>query len=408
MAGIVKKADAYYCTFRFGGKRHYFTVGKVTEAQARAKATEVDETLDLIERGRLEVPAEISFLDFVAAGGKIPVTSVRPETVTASQLFEKYLLIHSNGTIEESSLGTAKTHLNQFSASLGQRFKVQSLTLNDLQNHVERRRKKHISPVTLKKELATFRACWNWAVAGGLLKGTFPGRGLRFPKGQEKEPFRGFAEIQAVIAAERPDDARKEILWESLYLTKEEIEQLLAFVKKNATVPWVYPMVAFAAYTGARRSEMLRAQATDVDLAAGIVTIREKKRLRGKSSTRTAPITPKLDEILRAWIAARPESPHLFCQAEHLTHSKTKRTSPTEITRDEAHDHFKRTLAGSEWEVLRGYHVLRHSWISAMASEGVDQRIIDEVVGHQSEEQRKRYRHLYPKVMKEAINRVFG
>src|SRR4029079_6560211 len=45
------------------------------------------------------------------------------------------------------------------------------------------------------------------------------------------------------------------------------------------------------------------------------------------------------------------------------------------------------------------YHILRHSFISALASEGVDQRVIDEVVGHQSEEQRKRYRHLYPGVM---------
>jgi hypothetical protein len=53
-------------------------------------------------------------------------------------------------------------------------------------------------------------------------------------------------------------------------------------------------------------------------------------------------------------------------------------------------------------------HVLRHSFISALASEGVDQRVIDETVGHQSEEQRKRYRHLYPKVMRDAISRVFG
>jgi len=41
-------------------------------------------------------------------------------------------------------------------------------------------------------------------------------------------------------------------------------------------------------------------------------------------------------------------------------------------------------------------------------SEGADQRVIDEIVGRLSEEQRKRYRHLYPKVMKDAINRVFG
>jgi hypothetical protein len=38
----------------------------------------------------------------------------------------------------------------------------------------------------------------------------------------------------------------------------------------------------------------------------------------------------------------------------------------------------------------------------------VDQRVIDEVVGHQSEEQRRRYRHLYPAVVRGAVQRVFG
>ena len=95
-------------------------------------------------------------------------------------------------------------------------------------------------------------------------------------------------------------------------------------------------------------------------------------------------------------------------QSRTVTRSKTKRERTTAVTADEAHDHFKRTVADSKWQVLRGYHVLRHSFISALASEGVDQRVIDEVVGHQSEEQRKRYRHLYPAVMREAIARVFG
>ena len=40
MAGIRKKGDAYYCTFRFQGKRYYFTVGDISEAQALAKGTE--------------------------------------------------------------------------------------------------------------------------------------------------------------------------------------------------------------------------------------------------------------------------------------------------------------------------------------------------------------------------------
>lgn len=40
MAGIRKKGDAYYCTFRFQGRRYYFTVGDVPEAQALAKGAE--------------------------------------------------------------------------------------------------------------------------------------------------------------------------------------------------------------------------------------------------------------------------------------------------------------------------------------------------------------------------------
>src|SRR5262245_48602171 len=147
MAGIRKKGDAYYCTFRFQGRRYYFTVGNVSEAQALAKGAEVDETLGLLERGRLTVPEGVTLEDFVAAGGKVPKVSARPETVTARQLFDSYLVTHSNGTIEESSLGTARTHLNQFAQTIGERFRMQALTLLHLQGHVDRRRKKGVSPV---------------------------------------------------------------------------------------------------------------------------------------------------------------------------------------------------------------------------------------------------------------------
>ena len=73
MAGIRKKGDGYHCTFRFQGRRYYFAVGNVPEAQALAKGAEVDETLGLIERGRLTIPEGVTLEDFVAAGGKAPV-----------------------------------------------------------------------------------------------------------------------------------------------------------------------------------------------------------------------------------------------------------------------------------------------------------------------------------------------
>ena len=63
--------------------------------------------------------------------------------------------------------------------------------------------------------------------------------------------------------------------------------------------------------------------------------------------------------------------------------------TPGPLTAKECHDHFKRTLRDSEWEVVRGLHILRHSFISCLAAAGVDQRIIDDIVGHCSEEMRR-------------------
>ena len=95
-------------------------------------------------------------------------------------------------------------------------------------------------------------------------------------------------------------------------------------------------------------------------------------------------------------------------KAQRVSRSKTKREGPTAVTKDEAHDHFKRTVADSKWQVLRGYHVLRHSIISCLAAAGVEQRIIDEFVGHQTDEQRRRYRHLAPNAQREAISGAFA
>ena len=153
---------------------------------------------------------------------------------------------------------------------------------------------------------------------------------------------------------------------------------------------------------------MLRTQIADVDFAGNTILLHERKRSREKRTTRRVTITPLLGQVLREWLAVHPGGPWLFAQKAMLARSKTKRTAATQVTRDESHDHFKRSLAGSKWEVLRGFHCLRHSFISCLAAAGVDQRIIDELAGHQTPEQQKRYRHLEPDLRQEAVARVFG
>jgi hypothetical protein len=51
---------------------------------------------------------------------------------------------------------------------------------------------------------------------------------------------------------------------------------------------------------------MIRAQVGDVDLGGGVVTLREKKRVKGRETTRRVPLTPLLEEVLKAWLADHP------------------------------------------------------------------------------------------------------
>ncbi len=65
-------------------------------------------------------------------------------------------------------------------------------------------------------------------------------------------------------------------------------------------------------------------------------------------------------------------------------------------------------MATSDWKFITGFHIFRHSFASNLAAAEVDQRVIDEFMGHQTEEMRRRYRHLFPAQRRAAIEAVFG
>jgi integrase len=179
----------------------------------------------------------------------------------------------------------------------------------------------------------------------------------------------------------------------------------------------------------------MRALVADIDFTGNTVLVREKKRSRGQRTTRRVPLTLFLKDVLREWLAVHPGGSALFCHVGTVARSK-KRSQTTghlngkkrpssqkgrlatvkkralqaqvALTRNEVHDHFKRVLKDSKWKLTRGLHTLRHSFISACASKGVDQRLVQEWAGHMNEATSKRYRHLYPSMQQEAINLVFG
>ncbi len=392
MASLQRKGDAWYCQFLYLGKRHTFTVGPVPESEALQWKARCEHLLTRIKQGLLEVPPGVPIADFILFDGKPPVDpalAARKQTVL-HELTEAYLDTHGNGAIESNTLTTARIHLAHIQATLGKRFLLSGLTLGRLQDHIKRRQD-DVSPVTIKKEIDTFRSAWNWALRMKWVEQPFPSSGLVYPKTDEKLPFMTTAEIKRRIRAGADEGA----LWECLYLDAKEIRSLLTHVKARKAPAWVYPMLASAAYTGARRSELVRARMEDVDLKSGVLTIREKKRARGSRTTRRVPISAPLAAVLKEWMSRRSAGPNLFAASDRTLSVQAVQKA------------FGRVLKDSKWSAIKGWNVLRHSFISACAAKGIDQRFIDEWVGHCSEAMRLRYRHLYPSVQAAAISRVF-
>ena len=425
MAFVEQRGNRFRLIFKFNGARFAHSLRSANRKIADAIRGGVERTILQIHQRLLVIPDGADVKEFILTGGQsVSVPAVQaaapvdipppPAALTLAQLKDKYLSALGIGSVEQNSLDTVTMHLRHFDRSFGTQFPIAQLTMEKLQEHVARRakakgiRKRPLSPVTMRKEMASLRAAWNWAVHAGLLTGPFPNKGIKFPKTTEKPPFQTWAEIERQFAQSPLSDAEQQEFWSCLFLGPEEIGELLDFVKGAAIQPWLHAMFCFAAHTGARRSEMIRAKIVDVDLAAGSVRIQEKKRVHGHRTSRRVALSPFLADVLREWLTIHPGGPFLFAQNSHVFRSKKQRGSALPVSQDEAHDHFKRTLADSKWRVLRGWHVLRHSFCSCCAAKGIDQRIINAWVGHQTDEMVQRYRHLFPAQERQAIQAVFG
>lgn len=422
----------YHIVIRFDGRRYKRSLKTKFESVAIAKRDEIDETIKLLKRGKIVVPEGRSGIDFILGETEVvapapPPSEMkvdRPPRVTLISMFNQFFDAIPAGSLEDGTLKMLHIHERHFLRILKSQFEIATLTGQQLQEYVnarakeksqyfakgnsgkpkDERERKKVSATTIRKEIVTLGSAWSWATTVPLVSGPFPNKGLRFPKTDEKPPFQTWDEIkrQAEVEFLDPEDAND--LWECLYLRKLEIANLIEHVKKTASTPFVYPMFAMAAYTGARRAELMRSLRADFNFDQNFVTIRERKRVKGRRSTRRVPLTPLLREIMLDWF----DNHHPGGPATFVYTNLDKVNKPAPITPDQAHSHFRAAVDGSHWERIKGWHCLRHSFISNLACAGVDQRIIDEFVGHSTDEMRRRYRHLFPDVKQAALNQVFG
>jgi integrase len=431
MASLQKVNGYFHISFRCAGQRFKRSLKTKSHSRAIARKARLEETIHLVECGRLHVPSDVDHAAFLLSDGKtnekkeVGGTAVATPPLSLKSVFDAFFAAIPDGNLEQNTLDGMHQHKRHLLRILGSEAPFRALNREHLQRYVNRRCKEDthydrkledgsigktkVTAATIHKELVTLGTVWRWGEPMGFVVGTFPRRGLRLPKTTELPSFQTWDEILRNIEQDELDEFDATLFWDALYLRRSEIDGLLEHVRQHAAHPFIYPMFVMAAHTGARRSELLRCRKSDFDFDGDVLTIRERKRVKHRNTTRRVPLSPTLRCVMDRWINhEHPGGPLTFCHAGTVARSRSRSRRGDPITSDQVHDHFERTLQGSKWEKIKGWHCLRHSFISNLASQGVDQRIIDDFVGHTTEQMRRRYRHLFPDVKRDAIEKVFG
>jgi len=150
-----------------------------------------------------------------------------------------------------------------------------------------------------------------------------------------------------------------------------------------------------------RRGEVLRLRWLDVDLERSYITAWSRKQSREKTETkRQIDLHAELQQHLLEWRNRTARG--------QLVISDNGGRDP--LSPDLANRFFWQPMRHTSWCLKSsknwfkiGFHTYRHSFASNLAARGVDQRIIDEFMGHQTQQMRQRYRHLFPKAKRWAI-----
>lgn len=360
------RGDSFRLVFWINSKRYSRKLDVTGEQAAKTALANAVEQLTLYLSNKIAPPPGADLAAWITTSGRVAKELTTDNLLPLGSVFEKYAVAQSfqkvprhkdrpitkdtvfvwrpigtTAVIEPSTLLTVQIHLRHFTRILGADRPLGSITFDDLQRYIDRRKLekkkigKQISAVTLRKEIVTLSSIWTWATNKGTVNGGFPGKKLKFPATTEAPRFQTWKEIERQIK-----NGGDESLWDCLFLSTDEIAKLLAYAHERSYKPYVYPMLLTAAHTGARRSELIRSQAEDIDFKAKVITIRERKRERGHHGTRSVPMSLLLAKTLKKWLAGRTSGP-------------TFQWKPgTPLTKDEVHTHLEFTLDNSKWSKL--------------------------------------------------------
>lgn len=383
-----------------------------TKHRSKAQRTQVtvEETIEFLRSGRITMPEDVDSVDWILFGGKLQAKSVRHGEVKNKRfgsICDDYL--EDQPQKQATTTDAEKTHVRHLKQILKASTLMKNIDLDALKEYRRKRNSqkyhgKAISGATIKKELVTFRQIWMWARQNGFLDIQCPllDEGnrwkIQFEKKNARDKFKTWDQVERQINRNGLTDDQVQELWAGLYLDQSQVLKLLSHVETQAAHSFIHPMFVFAAYTGARKSEILRSEIEDFDFEDNQVTLRERKRRKDRQgSTRLVPLHPKLRNVMKMWFANHPGGTLTIAPPKNMPRRRKALASTSYLTPGQAGHHFNATLKGSKWSVIKGFHVLRHSFGSNLIRSGdVSSDVVANWMGHSTMEMRELYQHLFP------------
>jgi len=393
MANIYKKKDTWHIRFYLHGKRYKKSLGISSKHKALRAKQKLEARLADLKSGFLKMDQDVDIANYLISG-----QTVREKQVTTSQItFDDIVILFLNHVEFRHSpnfIVTEQIHLRHFGKFLKNRATgpISDITLTDIERYMNKRRKK-VCADTVNKELQTLRLLFKYAQKHNYIEINPASNVSRFKHSGKSHRFMTKAEIDNQIKRGGLSDKEISKLQKFRYLPHNEITQLLKLAQEKS--PFLYPIVATVAFTGIRRGELIALEWAEVDFSAKKIWVRSRKQSRSREFTsRDIDIHNNLLKILKN---------------HHKSNNKGKLVFPwsdgKQIIPHRLHLKFKTLIKNTDFDGI-ALHCLRHSFASNLAALGVDNRLIDHYMGHQTTEMRQRYQHLFPEKKAEGINKL--
>lgn len=392
----------YRVHFTFAGKQ--YKKGHIKDQDvAYVVQSRVNTLVIQLKTGVLEPPkGDESVRDYIfRLAMPQPAEEENPPTVSVhhlSDLLRVYKEDLPSSLKAASTILTEKTHLRHLErfvlrAGYGDPL-LADINVGFFRHYQNFRRSEKIRNDTIKKELGTFQGLWKYAVDYGHVKYNVV---RDVPRGKSEVPgdrFRAMSEAEALISSDNYNEIELREIKRFRFLNRSEVEELLSLFKGM----WIHPVLVALADTGMRRGEVCALEWCDVDLERKILCIKSMKQSRHRGQTpRYVPIRDRLLALLQD-------------QKQKTGHKRWVFISPRgggQLWRDGLNVCFRRVTTGTRFEGL-GLHCLRHSLASCLAEKGVDQREINEILGHMTQEMAQRYLHISREKLRTAMEKLDG